>query len=110
MQSQSQFADLYRNSIKNYTDIIRATLESTARLQQQQMEYARHFLDESSKSANQLGEQWANFWNESYVATTRASEQAMRSASSQMSNVSGALREAPGQQERKAHDQQRRSA
>src|SRR4051812_14578073 len=107
---QNQFVDLYRNSIKNATDIMRATLESTARLQQQQIDYARQFLDESTKSANQLSEQWANFWNESYAATTRASEQAMRSAGSQMSNVSGALREAPPQQERKAHDQHRRSA
>jgi len=132
---QNQFVDLYRNGIKNATEAVRAGLETTAQLQQHQLDFVRNVLDENSRSANQLSEArsleqvmewqsrmagaqlerwtefWSNWWRDAYALTTRAAEQGARSGANQMSNFGGALREAGNQQqERKGHEQQHRKS
>src|SRR3954470_7186188 len=97
---QNQFVDLYRNGIKNATDIMRAGLETTAQIQQKHLEFVRTVLDESSRSASQLGEArsvedlvalqsrmagaqlermteyWSSFWRDTYALAARTTEQA----------------------------------
>jgi hypothetical protein len=53
---QNQFVDLYRNGIKTTTEIMKASLESSVRLQQRQLDIARNVLEESTRSADQLSE------------------------------------------------------
>jgi hypothetical protein len=53
---QAQLLDLYRASIRSATDIMKASLEQTERLQQQQLQVIRNALDESTRSTTQAGE------------------------------------------------------
>jgi hypothetical protein len=53
---QNQFVDLYRNGIKTTTEIMKASLENAVRLQQRQLDMAKNVLEESTRSADQLGE------------------------------------------------------
>ena len=53
---QSQFIDLYRNSIKTATDVARSYMENTVRIQQRQLDMAKSALDDSSRSAQQVTE------------------------------------------------------
>ena len=53
---QAQLLDLYRASIRSATDIMKASLEQTERLQQQQLQLIRNALDESTRSTTQAGE------------------------------------------------------
>ena len=53
---QAQLLDLYRASIRSATDIMKASLEQTERLQQQQLQLIRTALDDSTRSTAQAGE------------------------------------------------------
>ena len=56
MQPQSQFLDMYRAMARRTNDSIRATLESTERLHQQQLEAVRAALEQSSNATRQFSE------------------------------------------------------
>ena len=53
---QAQIVDLYRAGIRSATDLMKMSLETTERMQQQQLQLIRSALEENSRSTNQLGE------------------------------------------------------
>jgi phasin family protein len=57
MESQAtQFLDLYRTGVRSASDVMKASLESIERLQNQQLQLIRSALEENAKSASQLSE------------------------------------------------------
>jgi phasin family protein len=57
MESQtSQFLDLYRTGVRTASDVMKASLESVERMQNQQLQLIRSALEEQSKSVNQISE------------------------------------------------------
>jgi hypothetical protein len=56
MQPQTQFFDLYRSGLKTMNDVMKTSLETTERLQNQQLQQVRNALEETTKSTGQLGD------------------------------------------------------
>ena len=153
MQSQTQLLDFYRSNLKAMNDVVKASLESTERLHNQQLQQVRSALDETVKSTAQLAQVnsieellavqarlagaqlqrtmdfWGSLWrvaSDSQInmisqvqsLTSRAAEETVRIATSQVSGATGAAREASTalldaasqherqQQERQQHRQQ----
>ena len=55
-QPQTEFLDLYRAGLKTAADLMKASLQSAERLQNQQLVAIRTALDQQSKSINELGQ------------------------------------------------------
>jgi hypothetical protein len=55
-QPQAEFLDLYRSGLKNAVDLMKSSLASAERLQNQQMSAIRSALDQHVQSVNQLSE------------------------------------------------------
>src|SRR5205807_1779274 len=55
-QPQAEFLDLYRAGLKNAADLMKSSLESAERLQQQQLTAIRGALDQQSKAMSELSE------------------------------------------------------
>jgi len=53
---QAQIVDLYRAGIRSATDLMKVSLETTERLQQQQLQLIRNALEENTRSTSQLGD------------------------------------------------------
>ena len=53
-QPQADLFDLYRAGLKSAADLVKASLESAERLQNQQLAAIRSVIDQQSKSANEL--------------------------------------------------------
>ncbi len=51
---QAEFLDLYRSGLKNAVDLMKASLESAERLQQQQLSAIRTALEENARSMDEL--------------------------------------------------------
>jgi hypothetical protein len=56
MQPQPQLLDLYRANLRSAADLMKASLQQTERLHQQQLEIVRGALQESERSTNQIAE------------------------------------------------------
>lgn len=54
-EPQTQFFDLYRTGLRTMNDIMKSSLETTERLQNQQLQQVRSALEETTRSAGQLG-------------------------------------------------------
>ena len=52
--AQSEFLDLYRSGLKNAADLMKASLESAERLQQQQLSAIRTALEQNARSMAEL--------------------------------------------------------
>lgn len=55
-QPQAEFLDLYRAGLKTAADLMKASLQSAEKLQNQQLVAIRTALDQQSKSINELGQ------------------------------------------------------
>jgi len=55
-QNQPELLDLYRAGLKNAADLVKASLESAERLQNQQLAAIRSALDQQAKSMAELGQ------------------------------------------------------
>jgi len=55
-QPQAEFLDLYRSGLKNAADLMKASLESAERLQNQQLSAIRHALEQQSRAMSELTE------------------------------------------------------
>ena len=55
-QPQAEFIDLYKAGLKTAADLMRASLQSAERLQNQQLVAIRSALDQQSKSVSELGQ------------------------------------------------------
>lgn len=55
-QPQTEFLDLYRAGLKTAADLMKASLQSAERLQNQQLVAIRSALDQQSKSISELGQ------------------------------------------------------
>jgi phasin family protein len=55
-QQQTYLMELYRSGMRAVSDIMRASLETTQRLQAQQAEAVRSAVDENAKAARELSE------------------------------------------------------
>lgn len=55
-EPQTQFFDLYRTGLRAVNDIMKSSLETTERLQNQQLQHVRSALEETTRSTGQLGE------------------------------------------------------
>lgn len=53
-QPQADLFDIYRAGLKTAADLVKASLESAERLQNQQLVAIRSVIDQQSKSANEL--------------------------------------------------------
>lgn len=56
MQTPAQFLDLYRATLRTAADVMKASLEQTQRLQQQQLDIVRTALEENERSGAQIAE------------------------------------------------------
>jgi|1185.fasta_scaffold256552_2 hypothetical protein len=110
---QSQFIDLYRNSIKTATDVARSYMENTVRIQQRQLDMAKSALDDSSRSAQQVTEarnfedlvglqsrlagaqieRMAEFWSSLWYAAADQQKAAIEQLQSQMGQAKDRVRE-----------------
>lgn len=55
-QQATQFLDFYRTGLKNASEMMKASLESAERMQQQQFQAMRNALEENAKSVSQLAD------------------------------------------------------
>jgi phasin family protein len=55
-QQATQFLDFYRTGLKSASDMMKLSLDSAERLQQQQFQAMRNALDENAKSVSQMAE------------------------------------------------------
>src|SRR5262245_8706844 len=55
-QPQTEFVDLYRAGLKTAADLMKASLQSAERLQNQQLVIIRSALEQQTKSINDLGQ------------------------------------------------------
>ena len=55
-QQATQFLDFYRSGLRSASDMLKLSLDSAERLQQQQFQAIRNALDENAKSVNQMAE------------------------------------------------------
>jgi phasin family protein len=55
-QQATQFLDFYRTGLKNASEMMKASLESVEKVQQQQFQAMRNALEENAKSVNQLAD------------------------------------------------------
>ncbi len=51
---QAEFVDLYRSGLKNAVDLMKASLESAERLQEQQLSAIRSALEQNARSLDEL--------------------------------------------------------
>lgn len=128
-EPQTQIFDLYRSGLRTMNDLMKSSLETTERLQNQQLQQVRSAIEETTRSAGQLGDIrsldelmaaqaklagsqvqrtmdfWSNLWRvagDSQIAlisqmqsfTSRATQDAVRLATAQVSTVGNAAREA----------------
>jgi hypothetical protein len=56
MQTQPQFIDLYRASLRSAADLMKSSLQQTQRLRQQQLEMVRGALEENERSSHQIAD------------------------------------------------------
>jgi hypothetical protein len=121
-QPQTEFLDLYRAGLKTAADLMKASLQSAERLQNQQLVAIRTALDQQSKSISELGQartidellalqtkmagaQWERamgYWTELWQAQLAQGRDWMSEAAQAASaNAATQMRQA-GKQERKA--------
>jgi phasin family protein len=55
-QPQAEFLDLYRAGLKTAADVMKVSLQSAEKLQNQQLVAIRTALDQQSKAINELGQ------------------------------------------------------
>jgi CRISPR/Cas system-associated endonuclease Cas1 len=55
-QPQTEFLDLYKVGLKTAADLMKASLQTAERLQNQQLVVIRNALDQQSKSINELSQ------------------------------------------------------
>lgn len=55
-ESQTQLFDLYRNGLRTMNDLMKSSLETTERLQNQQLQQVRSAIEETTRSTGQIGE------------------------------------------------------
>lgn len=55
-EPQTQFFDLYRSGLRTMNDIMKSSLETTERLQSQQLQQVRSAIEDTTRSTGQLGE------------------------------------------------------
>lgn len=55
-EPQTQLFDLYRSGIRTMNDIMKSSLETTERLQNQQLQQVRSAIEETTRSSGQLGD------------------------------------------------------
>ena len=128
-EPQTQFFDLYRTSLRAMNDLMKSSLETTERLQSQQLQQVRTAIEETTRSTGQIGDIrsidelmaaqarlagsqlqrtmdfWGSFWRaagDNQIAfisqiqslSSRATQDVVRLAASQVSTISGAARDA----------------
>ena len=122
-QQASQFLDFYRSGLKSASDMMKLSLDSAERLQQQQFQAVRNALDENAKSVSQLAE--AKSLEELIAAQSRMAGAQMETLiglwtgmwrlagdaqSGMMRQAQGAAERRPQQFEAQREPQQRKSA
>lgn len=55
-EPQTQFFDLYRSGLRTMNDLMKSSLETTERLQNQQLQQLRSAIEDTTRSSGQLGE------------------------------------------------------
>jgi len=55
-EPQTQFFDFYRSGLRTMNDLMKSSLETTERLQNQQLQQLRSAIEDTTKSTGQLGE------------------------------------------------------
>lgn len=55
-EPQTQFFDLYRSGLRTMNDLMKSSLETTERLQNQQLQQLRSTIEDTAKSSGQLGD------------------------------------------------------
>jgi phasin family protein len=120
-QPQAEFLDLYRAGLKTAADLMKASLQSVEKLQNQQLVAIRTALDQQSKSLNELGQartldellalqtkmagaQWERamgYWTDMYQ-TQMAQARDWLSEAAHAASANASMRQQAGKHERKA--------
>ena len=128
-EPQTQIFDLYRSGLRTMNDLMKSSLETTERLQNQQLQQLRSAIEDTTKSSGQLGDIrsldellaaqaklagsqvqrtmdfWSNVWraagdsqinliSQMQSLTSRATQDVVRLATTQVSTMGSAAREA----------------
>ena len=128
-EPQTQFFDLYRSGLRTMNDLMKSSLETTERLQNQQLQQLRSAIEDTTKSSGQLGDIrsldellaaqakiagsqvqrtmdfWSNVWraagdsqinmiSQMQSLTSRATQDVVRLATTQVSTLGSAARDA----------------
>ena len=121
-QPQTEFLDLYRAGLKTAADLMKASLQSAERMQNQQLVAIRTAPDQQSKSISELGQartidellalqtkmagaQWERamgYWTELWQAQLAQGRDWMSEAAQVASASAAAQMRQAGKQERKA--------
>jgi|SRR5688500_8979265 len=119
-QPQAEFLDLYKAGLKTAADLVKVSLQSAEKLQNQQLVVIRQALDQQSKSISELGQartidellalqtkiagaQWeraVGFWSEVYQTQIAQAQNWFNETSANVSQATSAsLRQASPRQE-----------
>ena len=119
-QPQAEFLDLYKAGLKTAADLLKVSLQSAEKLQNQQLVVIRQALDQQSKSISELGQartiddllalqtkiagaQWeraVGFWSEVYQTQIAQAQSWFNETSANVSQATSAsLRQASPRQE-----------
>lgn len=122
-QPQAEFLDLYKAGLKTAADLMKVSLQSAEKLQNQQLVAIRSALDQQSKSINELGQartidevlalqtkiagaQWERamgYWSEfAQTQMAQAREWINETTSAATHAASAGVRQVSRQQERKS--------
>jgi phasin family protein len=124
-QPQAEFLDLYRAGLKTAADLMKVSLQSAEKLQNQQLVAIRTALDQQSKAASELGQartidellalqtkmagaQWeraVGYWNEVYQTQIQQAQNWFQEIGNAQNAAAGAsVRQVSRQQERQQHE------
>ena len=119
-QPQAEFLDLYKTGLKTAADLMKASLQTAERLQNQQLVVIRTALDQQSKSINELSQARSmeelfslqtKLWSELYQTQVQQAQswfsEMNGAAQNAAASTAAAIRQASPRQQQ---DQHRKSA
>jgi phasin family protein len=130
-QPQAEFVDLYKAGLKTAADLMKVSLQSAEKLQNQQLVAIRAALDQQAKSISELGqartlddllslqtrlagaqlERAVGYWTELYQTQIAQAQSWFSELGSAQAAATGAgIRQVARQQEQQQHQQHRKSA
>ena len=107
MQQQAFFFEVYRSGLRAAADLMKTSLESAERLQNQQLEGIRGALEENVRFAGAQVDRSVDFWTRAWRAAGEAQAALIGQAQSQIGRMGEKVREGYALGARSAEDAER---